>query len=135
MTTDAMDDAMEAARKLRALKDIPDPSEVVIVRPKYGWTSFVSQMFGFAIGMLIRGAVISFAATHVSFVPDFGYWESVWIGILGAYIFRNGGSWNHWTRGWGERHRAAYDRFLAMTKKAAMKAAKAQMDQAERADR
>lgn len=130
-----MNDAYEAAQKLRELNKLPDPSEVVIVRPKYTAASFLSSLFGFVIGMLFRGMIISFAATHVSIVPDFGYWESVWIGILGAYIFRGGGSWNHWTRGWGERIRAPYDRLMKATKKAAMKIAKEQVDQAERSAR
>lgn len=130
-----MNDTYEAAQKLRELNKLPDPSEVVIVRPKYTPASFLSSIFGFMIGMLLRGAVISLAATHVSIVPDFGYWESVWIGILGAYIFRGGGSWNHWTRGWGERVRAPYDRLMKATKKAAMKIAKEQVDQAERSAR
>lgn len=133
--TDTLNDAYEAARKLRELKNLPDPSEVVIVRPKYTAVSFISSLLGWAVGMLIRGAVISLAATHVSIVPDFGYWESVWIGVLGAYVFRGGGSWNHWTRGWGERIRAPYDRLMKATKRAAMKAAKAQVDQAERSAR
>lgn len=129
-----MSDAYEAAQKLRELKNLPDPSEVVIVRPKFGVASFVSSIIGFVIGMLIRGAVISLAAAHVSIVPDFGYWEAVWVGVLGAYIFR-GSSWNHWTRGWSERIRSPYDRLMRATKRAAMKAAKEQMDQAERSAR
>lgn len=133
--TDTLNDAYEAARKLRELKDIPDPSEVVIVRPKYTAVSFVSSVIGFVIGMMIRGAVISFAATHVAIVPDFGYWESFWLGVLGAYLFRSGGNWNHWTRGWSERLRSPYDRLMKATKRAAMKAAKDQLDNAEKSQR
>ena len=94
-----IDSLVEAGRKLRELGNIPDPQEVVIVRPKATWAGVLGIIFWGIVGMLIRGGLISWAATHVSFVPDFGYWESVWIGFLSAWIFRGmavGAAWASW---------------------------------------
>lgn len=112
MTDDKIDSLNLAAASLRAALNRPDPSEVVIVRPDVDWTDFVGSIISSLIIAFTRGGLICWAATHVSFVPDFGYWESVWIGLLAAWIFHPWSSdYRLWTKAWSKRRAAARDLF------------------------
>lgn len=85
----------------------PEPTEVVVVAPKRTALDFVSHIVIVTVIALIRGAVISFVAAQTDLVPDFGYWESVWIGWGAVWLF-HGPNAEHlwWTRSWHDRARA-----------------------------
>jgi len=108
----------QLAAEARRLKGIPDPSEVVVVRPKFTWSGTFGTLVGTAVALLIRGAIVSWAATKVEIIPDFGYVEAVFLCLFTTHLLHWGGRSGSWTRGWPQRARGAYDRAHAALKRA-----------------
>lgn len=90
---------------------MPDPQEVVIVRPSKTWSEALWFLVGSLAGFFIRAGLISWAAAHVEMVPDWGYVESMFVALLASWIFYHAGDYNVWSKGWSSRLGAARDLF------------------------
>lgn len=90
---------LEADRLVKALKGDAEPMEVTVVRPPIQGQDVANGLVNTIAAVFIRGALIMVGASWVDVVPDWGYWESVAVGLLGSWIFvRSSGTYRLWTR-------------------------------------
>lgn len=92
-----------ATEALEVVTPYEPPVEVVIVQPKNSIASRLGVLAGELAVIFFCGAVFMVAASQISFVPNFGYWESFWIAVAVDALFIRTTHINHWTRPWAER--------------------------------
>ena len=116
-----MADVNSLAAEAHRLKSIPEPQEVVVVRAKVSPSNLFATFVVGVVAVLIRGGLVSWAATHVEVVPDFGYVEAVFVCLFVGWVVPTSRA-TSWTRPWAERARGAYDRANAALKRAMKRA-------------
>ena len=73
-------------------------TEVTIVRPETSWPEALGGLLGAILSLFIRGGLIAWGASEVSVIPDWGYIESVFVALLGTWIFHAPSNYRYWTK-------------------------------------
>lgn len=96
-----------ATEALEIVTPYEPPVEVVIVQPKNSITSRLGVLLGEILAIFVSATIFMVAASQISFMPNFGYWESFWIAVAVDALFIRTTHINHWTRPWAERGAAS----------------------------